>query len=195
MIAYVRGKLTEKAPTHAVVETNGVGFKLFIPLSSYKALGDVGEDVRILAHLHAREDALQLYGFATEEERGLFLLLISVTGIGPRLAQGILSGISVDDFKRAVQNQDLEALMSAPGVGRKTAERLVLELREKVEGVKSGPMGIFPVPTTQAGEEAVRALVSLGYKRSKAQAVVQGVLKEAPDLPVEEVIRRALRRV
>ena len=195
MIASIRGKLTEKTPTHVVVETGGVGFKLLIPLSSYRTLGEVGEDVRILTHLHAREDALQLFGFATEEERGLFQLLISVTGIGPRLAQGILSGISVDDFKRAVLNQDLMALTSAPGVGMKTAERLVLELREKIDGGKTGAKGIYSVPATPIGEEAVLALVSLGYKRSKAQLHVQNVLKEDPSLAVEDVVRRALRQV
>jgi Holliday junction DNA helicase RuvA len=195
MISFVSGKLVEKTPAYVVVETKGVGFKLWIPLSSYQALGEVGESVCVLTHLHVREDVLQLFGFATPEERDLFQLLISVTGVGPRLAQGILSGISVEEFKQSVRNQDVNMLTSAPGVGKKTAERLVLELREKIgESITEGPL--IPRPAVSlAGEEAVLALVSLGYKRTRAQELVQGVLREESSLAVEEVIRRVLRRM
>lgn len=195
MISFVSGKLVEKTPAYVVVETNGVGFKLWIPLSSYQALGEVGESVCVLTHLHVREDVLQLFGFATPEERDLFQLLISVTGVGPRLAQGILSGISVEEFKQSVRNQDINMLTSAPGVGKKTAERLVLELREKIgESITEGPL-IPQHAVSPAGEEAVLALVSLGYKRTRAQELVQGVLREESSLAVEEVIRRVLRRM
>lgn len=195
MISYVRGKLVKKTPTYVVVETNGVGFKLRIPLSSFKTLGEIGEEIRVLAHLHAREDALQLFGFASEEERDLFQLLISVAGIGPRSAQGILSGISVEEFKRAVINQDVAALVSAPGVGKKTAERLVLELREKIGEKKKGGAAVPPFQTTPTAEEAIQAMMSLGYKRSRAQEVIQRVIREDISLPVEEVVRRALRQM
>ena len=195
MISHIRGKLVEKTPTFVVVETNGVGFKLWIPVSSFEALGNVGEDVRVFAYLHAREDTLQLFGFATEEERSLFQLLISVTGIGPRLAQGILSGISVENFKQAIHNHDLAILTLAPGVGKKTAERLVLELREKIGEVEYDRMTVSSLSVTPAGEEAVLALLSLGYKRSRAQEVVRKVLNEESSLSVEEIVRRALRRL
>ena len=126
MIAHIRGLLTDKNPTHIVVDAGGVGFSIRIPLSSYRAFGDVGEEINVLCYLHAREDSLQLFGFATEQERELFQLLISVSGIGPRLAQGILSGMSVEDFKHALVNKDLIALTSAPGVGKKTFRQLEL---------------------------------------------------------------------
>lgn len=195
MISFIRGKLVKKTPTHIEVETNGVGFKLWIPLSSFEALGDVGEDVFVLSYLHAREDVLRLYGFATEEERSLFLLLISVAGIGPRLAQGILSGIPVADFKTAVENQDITALTSAPGIGKKTAERLILELKEKI--TESMPdRGVVPSPAASTcEEEAVLALVSLGFKQGIAKERVQKVLREDPALTVEETIRRSLRQI
>jgi len=192
MISYIRGKLVEKTPTSVVVETGGIGFKIEIPLSSFKALGDVGSEIKIRTYLHAREDVLQLFGFATEEEKELFQLLISVTGIGPRLAQGILSGISVREFKLAIRDKDITKLTSAPGVGKKTAERLILELREKIGEVKTDriPVSFTMSPT---GEEAVLALISLGYKRSRAVEVVQKLVQKEPSLLLEELIRRALQ--
>jgi len=192
MISYIRGKLVEKTPTYVVVETGGIGFKIEIPLSSFKALGDVGSEIKIRTYLHAREDVLQLFGFATEEEKELFQLLISVTGIGPRLAQGILSGISVREFKLAIRDKDITKLTSAPGVGKKTAERLILELREKIGEVKTDriPVSFTMSPT---GEEAVLALISLGYKRSRAVEVVQKLVQKEPSLLLEELIRRALQ--
>ena len=192
MISYIRGKLVEKTPTSVVVETGGIGFKIEIPLSSFKALGDVGSEIKIRTYLHAREDVLQLFGFATEEEKELFQLLISVSGIGPRLAQGILSGISVREFKLAIRDKDITKLTSAPGVGKKTAERLILELREKIGEVKTDriPVSFTMTPT---GEEAVLALISLGYKRSRAVEVVQKLVQKEPSLLLEELIRRALQ--
>ena len=192
MIAFVRGILTEKKPTHIVVDVQGVGFQLFIPLSSFKAMGEVGESVHVLTYLHAREDALQLYGFATEEERDLFLMLISVSGVGPRLAQGILSGITVDAFRRAVQHQDIASLTSAPGVGKKTAERLILELREKI-GYLAEERGIPATPVSPGAEEAVLALMSLGSKRSGAVQAVQRDLQGDASLSAEETVRQALQ--
>lgn len=194
MISQVRGTLIEKTPTTIVVETGGIGFLIHIPLSSYNVLSEVGETVLILTHLHAREDALQLYGFATSEERDLFQLLIGVSGIGPKSAQGILSGIAVDEFKRAVRSQDVTMITSAPGIGKKTAERLILELREKIgedPGHVSTPAAM---PTTPIGKEAVLALISLGYKRNRAQELVDKILRDDPSMSVEDVIRRVLRQ-
>jgi Holliday junction DNA helicase RuvA len=193
MIAFLSGKLAAKSPTWAVVETAGVGFHVFIPVSSFNALGPPGSDIRLLTHLHVREDALQLYGFATEAERRLFLLLISVSGVGPKLAQGILSGISVDEFEAAVRSQDAASLVKVPGVGRKTADRLVLELRDKIgEAQAAGPDAAAGL-TPSIEEEAVMALVSLGYKRSQAQEAVRKILKTDPSTPLEEALKRALR--
>ena len=192
MIAFVRGILTEKKPTHVVVDVQGVGFHLWIPLSSFEALGEVGERVHVLTYLHAREDLLQLYGFATAEERDLFLMLISVSGVGPRLAQGILSGIAVEAFKEAVRRQDIAALTTAPGVGKKTAERLVLELREKIGDAVEGRT-VVTASTSPQAEEAVLALMSLGYKRPRALQAVQNLLRKEGALTVEETVRQALR--
>jgi len=195
MISYVQGKLAVKTPTHIVVETGGLGFQISIPLSTYESLGEPGEDVRILSHLHVREDALQLFGFATEREKQLFLMLISVTGIGPKVAQGILSGISVTEFESAVRNQDVQSLIKVPGVGKKTAERLVLELRDKIGEIKPGEKEAAFVGRPSFFEEATLALVSLGYKRPQAQEAIQAVVRHQPTLSIEEVIRKALQRI
>ena len=195
MIASITGKMTHKSPTWIVVESGGIGFHISIPVSSYDAFGETGRDVRVLTHLHVREDALQLFGFATGAERRLFLLLISVSGVGPRLAQGILSGIAVEDFEKAVRGNDLAALTKVPGIGKKTAERLVLELKEKIGEFKfSGEQGA-PSEKTPMEEEAVLALVSLGYRRAQAQEAVQKIMKQDRSLSLEETLRRALRLI
>lgn len=195
MIDSVQGKLTKKTPTHVIVDVHGIGFRCEIPLSSYEAVGEVGENVSVLTVLQPREDAVQLFGFATEQERALFLLLISVTGIGPRSAQSILSGLSVNAFKRAILDHDLEQLTRAPGVGKKTAERLILELKEKIE---AGPEeGVRPVshPMSKSAEEVVLALVSLGYKRHRVQEIVKKIGSEHAQLSVEEWVRLALQKL
>jgi Holliday junction DNA helicase RuvA len=194
MIAHIRGLLVNKNPTTIVIEAGGVGFFVRIPLSSYRALGEVGEQIKVLCYLHSREDSLQLYGFATEQEKELFQLLISVSGIGPRTAQGILSGISVVDFQKALLNHDLVSLTSAPGVGRKTAERLILELKDKVGEVQIDKETIPVFGSSSSGEESVLALVSLGYNRSKAQQLVQRVIQETDAKTVEDIIVQALKR-
>ena len=195
MISYVRGKLAEKTPTYVVVETGGVGFKLWIPLSSFKALGEVGQDVRIPAYLHLREDRLQLFGFGTEEERDLFQCLISVSGVGPRVAQGILSGLQVDEFTTAVVNQDVETLTLAPGVGKKTAERLILELKDKVGNMFQVASDTRPGSPAPEAKSAVLALVSLGYKQSRAQEIVFNIFRKDSTISVEEAIRQALQKL
>lgn len=189
MIAYIQGQLIKKTPTWIVVETQGLGWHIHIPISTYEAIGEVGEELKIFTHLHVREDGVQLFGFATEREKELFLLLISVSGIGPKLAQGILSGISVEDFERAIQNQEIEALFRVPGIGKKTAERLILELRGKISRPVEG------IARVSLQEESVLALMSLGYKRAQAQAVVEKVLRQDSGLTVEEVLRRALQEI
>ncbi len=193
MIAFITGKLAAKSPTWAVVETAGVGFHVSIPVSSFNVLGPAGSDVRLLTHLHVREDALQLYGFATEAERRLFLLLISISGVGPKLAQGILSGISVEEFEAAVRAQDAASLVKVPGVGRKTADRLVLELRDKIGEAPAAGSDAPAGAASPVEEEAVLALVSLGYKRVQAQEAVRKALKTNRSASLEEALKAALR--
>jgi Holliday junction DNA helicase RuvA len=191
MIARIRGILLQKSPTSVLIETGGIGFQLHIPVSSMNAIGEPGQEVQLFTVLHVREDALQLFGFATWQEKDLFLQLISVSGIGPRLAQSVLSGISVDDFRAAIHQQNFSALSSIPGIGRKTAERLVVELKDKI-GMAAQPgktEGRTPV-----SEEAVMALLSLGYKRNQAESVIRKLTQES-SMPIEELIRRALREL
>jgi len=188
MITYIEGKLVEKTPTKLIIDVNGVGFAVNIPLSTYERIGSVGDSIKISTYLYVREDVLELYGFASEEERELFLKLISVPGVGPKLAQGVLSGISIQEFKRSVLNDDYLALTSVSGIGRKTAQRLVVDLKDKLEAE--------PITTTREGtaKEAILALVSLGYKRSTAKNAVEKVLREERgSLSVEELIKKALR--
>ena len=194
MIAYVRGLLVEKNPARIVVESQGIGYDIFIPLSSHEALGEPGSEVRVLTHLHVREDGVQLFGFATEAERNLFRLLISVSGIGPRSAVAILSGIPVADFREAVRNNDIAALTRAPGVGRKTAERLVLELRDKLGGPETETAS-FPETTRRTADEAVLALVTLGYKQPRARELVKQILEKDTALSVEDLLRKVLSQI
>jgi Holliday junction DNA helicase RuvA len=196
VIEYVRGTLTEKHPTHVVVEQSGIGYRIQIPLSSFGHLGDLGSEVKLLTHHHIREDIEELYGFATSEERTLFQLLIDVSGIGPKLAQTILSGMAASALRNALVAADHLALTRIPGVGKKTAERMVLELKDKVAGMIPAGSGADVVPAATApDDEAVRALVTLGYNRYEAQQAVGRIRRSGKDLPVEEIIRAAIQAV
>ena len=196
MIGSLCGILKSKSPTDAMVEVNGVGYVLSISLPTSQALGDPGHTVTLLTHLHVREDALQLFGFATEKERRVFTLLISVTGIGPRTALGILSGSSPEELLAAVARKDLDALTRFPNIGRKTAERLVLELRDKISSTDESSGGL---PAKGSVEErradAMMALAALGFPRPVAEKALRQVLNEekASSYTVEEIVTRALR--
>lgn len=196
MIDYVTGTLAEKHPTHVIIEAGGLGYRLQIPLSTYSHLGEVGTDAKLLTHHHLREDTEELFGFATSEERALFRLLIDVSGIGPKLAQTILSGLPPSALREALIESDLATLIRIPGVGKKTAERMVLELREKVARLvtadHSDPAGHV---RADEADEAVRALVALGYNRFEAQQSVARIRKSDASLPVEEVVRAAISEV
>ncbi len=198
MIAAVRGALIGKMPTAALVQVGGVTLKLQISVSCFETLPAVGREVHLLTYLHVREDALQLFGFTDEAERGLFENLISVTGIGPRLATGILSGATAGRLREGIEAGDVEFLVSLPGVGKKLAQRLLVELREKYAGpeakapVSAGAPGALHVGL---GGDAAAALVSLGFTRPQAQTAVQEALQElGTGATVEAVIRRALRQ-
>lgn len=196
MIGSLTGTLKHKSPTDLILDVNGVGYAVIIPFSTFEKLGDLESRVTLLTHLHVREDALQLFGFFTEEERFLFKLLISVSGIGPKIAQGILSGISVLELRQHIANGNISALTATPGVGKKTAERLVVELRDKV-GRSSGETPGHGEPDDRSGlrQEALLALTSLGYNRQQAEKVIRQVLQEtAGEKPsLQDLIKKALR--
>jgi Holliday junction DNA helicase RuvA len=197
VIARLAGKLAAKSPTEILVDVGGVAFALSIPLSTFERLADVGTQVSVYTHLHVREDALQLYGFFTEEERELFRTLISVNGIGPKMAQGILSGIPVADLKSHILSGNSGALTAIPGVGRKIAERLVVELRDRISksAGTSFPEGTSAMNGSRVRSEALLALTSLGYNRAAAEKAIRGAVQESVEAEhsVESLIKAALR--
>jgi Holliday junction DNA helicase RuvA len=197
MIASLRGTLISKNPTEVVVDVGGVGYGVSIPLSTFEKLGNNGSEVSLHTYLHVREDAMLLYGFFSEEERSLFKLLLSVTGIGPRMAQGILSGITVSDLRAYLQSGNTAALTTIPGIGRKLAERLVVELRDKA--TKMGSAGGFPPissdPQGNVRNEALLALSSLGYNRVTAERAIRLAVEELGEKAgnLEVLVKSALR--
>ncbi|HEU4517627.1 MAG TPA: Holliday junction branch migration protein RuvA [Steroidobacteraceae bacterium] len=192
MIGHLRGRLVRKAPPALIVDVNGVGYELEAPMSTFYRLPEVGSEVELATHLVVREDAHLLYGFATEDERRLFRDLLRVTGIGPKIGLALLSGIDVDTFMRCVEAQDAAALTRIPGVGRKTAERLLVEMRDRISA-----LGQMPASTPKGGvaggarAEAYAALVALGYRPVEVNRLLQGVEQEGAG--TEELIRRALQ--
>ncbi|MBI4427725.1 MAG: Holliday junction branch migration protein RuvA [Ignavibacteriales bacterium] len=198
MIASLTGTLRFKSPTEVLIDVNGVGYSALIPLSTFEKLGPLNSSVVLLTHLHVREDALQLFGFATEDERNLFRLLISVSGIGPKIAQGILSGISASDLRRHIVTGNSAALTAIPNVGKKTAERLVVELRDKIAKSEFRESALPPGDKREgARTEALLALTSLGYNRQSADKAIRAALEESDGagVSVEELIKKALRHV
>ncbi len=192
MIGSVRGRIVSKTPPQLMVDVGGLGYEIEAPMSTFFRLPDVGAEVRLLTHLVVREDAHILYGFGSEDERRLFRSLIKVSGVGPKIALALLSGISVEAFAQCVQNQDISALTRVPGIGRKTAERLVVEMRDRVNAYESVAAG-FPQPATPVSPEteAYGALVALGYRPAEATRLLKAV---APGThSTEEFIRRALQ--
>jgi holliday junction DNA helicase RuvA len=197
MIAYLHGKLAEATPTHVVVDCGGVGYSVFIPLSSYDKLPPKGGDVKLLTHHHvvAHEGTQQLFGFVTPEEREMFLHLISISGIGPKLALNILSSTSISALRSAIASGDTATLSALRGIGKKTAERLVVELKDKL-GAAAGfeTKGRAPTAEEQKLTDAVLALVSLGYKQMDAHKLVLAATEKlGPKATVEELVRAALR--
>ncbi|MCJ7459325.1 MAG: Holliday junction branch migration protein RuvA [candidate division Zixibacteria bacterium] len=199
MIAYLEGKLVEKSPTQLILDVNGVGYCVNIPISTYDRLGELGSKVKIITYQHVREDCLQLFGFYTPEEKWLFELLISVNGIGPKTGLGILSFISLEDFHRAIMEEHIDFLTNVPGIGRKTAQRLVVELKEKFGKLDlKKELSVDAKSHTDAmiEQEAILALCSLGYSRYEAKkAIDKGKEGTKEKLTVEELIKRALRKV
>ena len=192
MIGHLRGRLVRKAPPALIIDVNGVGYELEAPMSTFYRLPELGSEVELHTHLVVREDAHLLYGFATEDERRLFRDLLRVTGIGPKIGLALLSGIDVDTFMRCVEAEDAAALTRIPGIGRKIAERLLVEMRDRIRALgqlpSSAPRTATPVG---ARAEAFSALVALGYKPVEVNRLLQGVEQEGAG--TEELIRRALQ--
>lgn len=204
MITFLRGTLAESLPDRITVDVNGTGYEVFVPLSTYDRLPAEGQPVKILTHFHVREQEQALYGFATDEERDLFRLLLNrVTGVGPKVGLAVLSGMPVPDFKRHVVNGDVAALSKISGVGKKTAERIILELKDKVGVISAWKDSAehlarpgTATPEQLAANDAILALINLGYKQVEAQRVVKKLLADQPPGEAVEagtLIRAALR--
>jgi holliday junction DNA helicase RuvA len=192
MIGSLRGRITSKTPPQLTVEVGGVGYEVEAPMSTFFHLPAVGEEVRLLTHFVVREDAQLLYGFATEDERRLFRSLLKVSGIGPKIGLAILSGISVEAFAMCVQNQDVGALVRVPGIGRKTAERLLVEMRDRLAPLTGGAVGaVVTQPEASPQNEAFGALVALGYRPAEATRLLKAAGPGTHS--TEELIRRALQ--
>lgn len=203
MIAYLSGTLLSKQANSAIVDVGGVGYDVAIPLSTFYDLGEIGEPVQLRVYTHVREDVLQLYGFKTARERELFLQLISVNGVGPGLAIKLLSGMNADEMIASIRTNNLVRLVAIPGVGRKTAERLVVDLRDKIAALSSPALeeefaakaAVEGAPTTTEAmrNDAMSALANLGYQRSAVEKAVKNAVDEGGELSVEVILRRSLR--
>jgi Holliday junction DNA helicase RuvA len=196
MIALLRGVLLEKHPNQAIVETGGVGYDVTIPVSTYTKLPDAGAEIRLRIHTHVREDALALYGFLTQDEKALFEKLISVSGIGPTLAVKILSGLAAPDLILSIRRGEVEKLVKLPGIGKKTAERMVLELRDKLPPVTGEEPAAPPAESLSPVEQDVlSALLNLGCARPQAEAAVRKAKSAGAPADFEPLFRRALELV
>lgn len=196
MIARISGTLIYKHITYVIVDTHGIGYRVFVPLTTFYELPDIGQPVDLNIHTYVKQDSINLFGFYTNEERDLFQLMISVTGIGPKLALNILSGISARELIRAVSNGNLSRLVNIPGVGKKMAQRLVIELRDKVMKLTSDE--VVGEPSSKADElmreDALSALINLGYKSHKAREILDRVINEAKEaLTLDVLLKKALK--
>ncbi|MGB1580699.1 MAG: Holliday junction branch migration protein RuvA [Nevskiales bacterium] len=192
MIGRLTGRLLEKQPPTLIIDVNGVGYEVEAPMSTFYKLPALGETVSLHTHLHVREDAQQLFGFAELKERQLFRDLIKISGVGAKLALTVLSGISVEDFIATIHGGDASGLTKLPGIGRKTAERLVMEMRDKLDAQGAEGGASLPTGSGGAGQDALSALQALGYKPAEAARLLKKV--SSPDLSSEELIRLALKQ-
>jgi len=191
MISYLSGTLLEKSPTHAVIVCGGVGYAVMISLATYERLPEAGREGSLHTQLIVREDALTLYGFAQTEEREMFQLLTTVSGVGPKIAIGVLSSVGVDTLKENIARGNAAALTALPGIGKKTAERIALELRDKIASTGIGIAAASPGSTADVRAEALAAMLALGYGRAAAEKAIRSALKEGPS--VEESVERLLK--
>jgi Holliday junction DNA helicase RuvA len=204
MIAHLSGTLLAKHATSVIVDVGGVGYEVTIPVTTFYDLGEINAPVRLRIHTHVREDSLQLFGFRTERERELFTLLISVSGIGPKSAIAMLSGMNADEIVTAIRTNNYARLTSIPGVGRKTAERLVIELRDKMAALSSpaleqefaaGTAGAQQQSEDALREDTLAALLQLGFPKPAADKAIGSAMHEGGELSVETLLRRSLRQL
>jgi len=198
MIAFLTGKLLEKQANTVIVDVGGVGYEVTIPLSTFYELGEPGSDVELRIYTHVREDAIQLFGFKTARERDLYLKLISVQGIGAKSGVTMLSGMSADEIVAAIRSNDLGRLTAIPGVGRKTAERLVIELRDKVGELAAAAgvgtsISVDQLPADAVFDDALSALVNLGYQKAAAERALKKVVQDGTEMSVQKLLRRSLQ--
>jgi Holliday junction DNA helicase RuvA len=195
MIAFIRGRVLDKHPNRIIVDVHGVGYEVHVPLSTYYDIGEEGAEVSLRVHTHVREDALQLYGFLTVIEQQLFERLIDISGIGPKLAIAVLSGIESHELIGAVQRADVVRLTSIPGIGRKTAERIVLELKDRLMQLAVQPAGVAAAsPADRLRDDLLSALQNLGYHRPQAEKAIDTTLKSG-ELNFESALKSALREM
>ncbi len=198
MIAHLRGRVAEKHPNRVVVDVGGVGYDVFVPLSTFYGMGEPGADIALKIHTHVREDALQLFGFATSLEQDLFERLIGVSGIGPKVALAVLSGIEPKELIRAIERGDLARLTAIPGVGKKTSERIVLELKDRLPRVSAEAVAVGgdgDASATPMQDDVISALVNLGYHRPLAEKAAASAVRIAPDAGFERTLKQALREL
>jgi Holliday junction DNA helicase RuvA len=199
VIFALEGKIVSKSPVEVVVDVGGIHYLVNIPVTVYQKLGEVGANVKLYTYLIVREEEIYLYGFSSVEERDFFKLLISVSGIGPKMAQAIMSGMSVDELKNSIIRGDVSSLVSIPGVGKKTAERVIVELRDKIAKIEFAgkPLEFISSDQVEVRNEALLALISLGFSRQSAEKAIRAVLKENEkmEFTVEELVKQALRHI
>jgi holliday junction DNA helicase RuvA len=194
MIAQLHGVLLDKRPNQVLVDVHGVGYQVHIPFSTYATIGDLHSDVTLLIHTHMREDGISLYGFLSSREKQCFELLISASGVGPSLAMKILSGMNVDDLVPAIRSGDLASLVKIPGVGKKTAERIVVELRDKLAAMETHETARVASPAGPA-EDVTSALINLGYEQRAAEAAVEEARRGAKTVNFEALLKDALKKL
>ncbi len=196
MIAFLRGRVLEKHPNRVIVDVAGVGYDVLVPLSTFYVVGDDGSEVSLRVHTHVREDQIALFGFVTALELSMFERLIAVNGIGPKLALSVLSGIEPRDLVTAIQRADIARLTRIPGVGKKTAERIVVELRDRMpKAVESETTGVVPVATDALRDDLLSALANLGYHQQAIDKVLEKALSGNESAKFEDVLRAALREL
>ncbi len=195
MIAQIRGLIIQKEPGAVIVEAGGIGYQLFISLTTFYQLPELKETVTLHTHTHVREDLFQLFGFSTLLEKELFQILIGVSGIGPKLALNILSGITPEELLHSLDRRDMNRLVCVPGIGRKIAERMLVDLQEKARKIESRWSLAHPEkpPVEGVAEDIISALLNLGYKRGQAEKAVKDVLRQNPDLSLEKALKASLK--
>ncbi|KUG26984.1 holliday junction dna helicase ruva [hydrocarbon metagenome] len=195
MIGYLTGKIISKKPTRILLDVNGVGYTVNISISTFEKLPDLNESASLFIHTSVKEDAIDLYGFFTPSEKEMFELLISVSGIGPKLAQSLLSGIQVDELKYAIDEGNLSRITAVPGIGRKTAERLLVELRDKINKLTEKFEPAEAGAPSSIRSDAIAALVNLGYNLKTAEKIVRDVMNSRTSITIEDVIKEALSQL